>query len=138
MAGAPQLLAVGGAAGLAVYLLNRDGNSRLVKALSGTIPPDSGANDTEPLLKRRPSWEAKFVGNGVPEEVKKELNDAAKSRLERRPSYAMRRIKLSLSLMCRFLPLMTIIALSGGRASSRSPSSGSGRRRTRPKCECKP
>ena len=47
MAGAPQLLAVGGAAGLAVYLLNRDGNSRLVKALSGTIPPDSGANDTE-------------------------------------------------------------------------------------------
>ena len=94
---APQLLAVGGAAGLAVYLLNRDGNSRLVKALSGTIPPDSGANDTEPLLKRRPSWEAKFVGNGVPEEVKKELNDAAKSRLERRPSYAMWRIKLSLS-----------------------------------------
>ena len=70
---------------MAIYLLNRNDQSRLVRAFSGTALPDD-KEESDGRLKRRPSWNTKFEGPEVPPELEKALNEGAEKRLVRRPS----------------------------------------------------
>jgi len=77
------LPAVAIAGGAWVYLTPMQSSSRLLRAQSGSNPPD----DTR--LRRRPSWEHKFEAPEMDVElVKKDLNASAERRLQRRPSWA--------------------------------------------------
>ena len=92
----PQVIAAGAAGILTVYLLNRGTNDRLVRAFSGTGPPDLVTEPaTAQRIIRRTSWEGKFEGNEASKtmessvfKMEQALNDGAESRLKRRPSYA--------------------------------------------------
>jgi len=93
---APQALAATGAACVAAYLINNacsainNSNPRIIKAFSGTMPPELDAAPAEAgdRLQRRPSWAAKFEAPEVPEGLRQEADAAANSRMQRRSSWA--------------------------------------------------